>query len=311
MLLCLSLLCTARSEGNQDSLRDKTGKSEDTTFNTFAPLLIPHADTLKKTRDTFSLRKLLFPDTCTPKKTDSLPAILATPFFSPHALKVFSKGPLDRKKGIHDWAFTVLVISFLLYAGVQFRQGKRLTQIYRAFLASRFLSQMMRGTDLYKERITYNLFMIFLLATPLFLYELNVFYGFYPVKELPWEAFILYLEIFLLNAILYYTKVLVIRMAGVIFKTTDVTAEYFYTLLIFSLIQGLLMLVITSIVVFTGSLLVLQAGTFFVCLIYAYQLLRGFFIGLKNSTYSFFYLVLFFFTIEIMPLLVIVKLLHP
>ncbi|MHC1706264.1 MAG: DUF4271 domain-containing protein [Bacteroidales bacterium] len=233
--------------------------------------------------------------------------IALTPFFFPHSLPVRGSGEINRKNDWSDWAFVIIVTGFLLFAAVQYSYNKRMLQLFKAFLAGRFLSQLTRGSDFYKERITYNLYLIFLLVFPLFLFEINNFFKIFPLPRRPFTEILFYFELFFLNLLIYSVKVLALRATGAIFKTKEITGEYLMTHFIFSLIQGIMVLFFVTIVVYTHSIFALWTGLFFLLVSYAFQLVRGFFIGLKNSGYSALYLILFFFTLEILPLLFLYK----
>jgi hypothetical protein len=279
-------------------------------FPFYSPLLSNiKSDTLPKKKDTAVAMPAFFIPGLSHLSPPVKDTLQLKSLFFPHALKANDNQEITRKKPINDWAFIILLTSFLLMAGVQFSYHKRMTQIVRAFLAGRFLNQLLRGGDFYKERITYNLFLIYLLVFPLFLYEVNHFYGFYNLPRRPFTEVLLYLELFFLNLLVYSSKVIGLRSAGTIFKTPEITGEYIMTHFIFSLIQGVVLLVFMSIVVFTYSFIALQLSVLLVFIIYFYQMVRGFFIGLRNASYSYLYLMLFFFTIEILPILIIIKIL--
>ena len=229
--------------------------------------------------------------------------------FFPHLLKVKTLEETDHKKSINDWAFLILIAGFLLLAAIQFSYHKRMLQIIKAFFALRFLSQLMRGSDFYKERIAYNLYLIFLLVFPLLFFEINQNFHFYALPRRPFTEVLFYVELCFFNLLAYSLKVISIRSAGTIFKTQEITSEYLLTHFIFSLIQGVVALILMTVVIFTHSLFVLELQLLIFTLIYIFQLLRGFAIGLRNAGYSILYLLLFFFTIEILPVLVLIKLL--
>jgi len=228
-------------------------------------------------------------------------------YFAPHSLPVKNLNEQNRRKNIHNWAFIILIIGFSLLAGIQIAYHKRMQQVLKAFVASRFLNQLTRGGDFYKERITYNLYLIFLIVFPLYLYELNQYYQLFPLPRRPYTEVLLYLELFVLNLLVYFLKVFLLRSAGNIFKTREITGEYLMTHFIFSLTEGLIILLFLGFIIFSQSFLALQISIIVLLLVYAFQLGRGFVIGLKNTGYSILYLFVFFFTIEILPVLFLVK----
>ncbi len=230
-------------------------------------------------------------------------------FFQGHLLQPDGSQSGELRSFRQDWIFIVLVVAFLLLAAVQFQYPRRFSQVIRAFSTARYMNQLSRGGDFYRERITYNLFLIFLLTFPLLLFVINQFYALYPLSRRPFTEFLFYLELFLLNLLLYSGKILAIRSAGSLFKTGDISSEYQLTHFVFSLVQGVFLLFLVSLVVYTRTLWVLQAGLGLFALIYIYQLFRGVIIGMGSKGYPLFYLIIYFFTLELLPLIVLYKLL--
>ncbi|GEM_PF-295209 len=235
-------------------------------------------------------------------------SLIRQQFFPGHLLQPDAGQSGERRSVGQDWIFVVLVIAFLLLAAVQYQYPRRFSQVIRAFSTARYVNQLSRGGDFYRERITYNLFLIFLLTFPLLLYVINQFYGLYPLSRRPFTEFLFYLELFMLNLVLYAGKIIAIRSAGSLFKTGDISSEYQLTHFVFSLVQGVFLLFLLSLVVYTRALWVLQAGLGLFALIYAFQLFRGVIIGMGSKGYPLFYLLIYFFTLELLPLLVLYKL---
>ena len=231
-------------------------------------------------------------------------------FFRPHNLMARDISPVPRNPRTKDWAFVILFVCFALLAWMQFYFRKRLEQLIRAFLTGRYFNQLVRSGDIYNERLTVNLFLIFIFTLPLLLFEVNAFFGMVPVPDLPFGNMILYIIFMAIVLLVYGGKILALHLSGLIFKTQGITAEYILTHYIFNLMEGLVLLPFLLVVIATSSLFALELVLVIVAGISAYRMLRGFMIGLRESQYSVFYMLIFFFTLEIMPLLVFWKILQ-
>ena len=243
-------------------------------------------------------------------KIDTAKAVEIPSFFKPHQLTASSMNPVKRIKKTNDWAYVILFSCFGLLAWMQFYFRKRLEQLFRAFLTGRYFNQLIRSGDIYNERLTVNLFLIFILTLPLLLFEMNTFYKLIPVPDMPFGNMILYIIFMAIVLLVYGGKILMLHLSGLIFKTQGLTAEYILTHYIFNLMEGLVLLPFLLIVLATSSLLSLEILLVLIACISAYRMLRGFLIGLREAQYPVFYMLIFFFTLEIMPLLVFWKILQ-
>ncbi len=266
--------------------------------------LVP-ADTIKKQTFSIFLNKSIVDHIDTARKTTLIPT-----FFRPHSLKFKSLTTVETHSRNKDWAFLILFTCFGLFVWMQFYFQKRLDQIIKAFLTGRYFNQLLRAGDVYNERLTVNLFLIFILTVPLFIFEINYYYRIVPIPEMPFGNLILYAIFMAIVLVFYGSKILVLHVSGVIFKTNELTAEYILTHFVFNLIEGLLLVPLLLILIATSSLLVLDLVILVLIVASGYRLLRGLLIGLRESKYSIFYLVIFFITVEILPLLVFWKLLQ-
>ncbi len=231
-------------------------------------------------------------------------------FFRPHQLNAKTMAPLARMNKTKDWAYVILFGCFGLLAWMQYYFRKRLEQLFRAFLTGRYFNQLVRSGDIYNERLTVNLFFIFIFTLPLLLFEINVFYGLIPIPDMPFGNMILYVIFMAVVLLVYGGKILALHLSGLIFKTQELTAEYILTHYIFNLMEGLVLLPFLLIVLATSSLVSLKILLVIIAGISIYRMLRGFLIGMREAQYSVFYMLIFFFTLEIMPLLLFWKILQ-
>ncbi len=309
LLLLLAVSADAKAQ-NQDVTETLSPDSVFvSTFSDFAPLLNAVAEGTVKKKESLRPGYIVLLDSSLRFKADSLPVLARIkPFFAPHALKTHKFQKQRIPWSGNEISFVVIFLGFVMLAAAHYYYGKRLFQIIRACANSRFLAQLMRNGDLYNEQISIYLFVIYLLCIPLLILEVNHYYLGYSVPSGPLGMASVYLLMLGAFAALYGLKILAIRFAGIIFKTYATSQEYILVLFVFNLFEGMLILVLLLWIIFADSFMMLQICLLVLALIFAYRLIRAFFLGLSETKYSFLYLLLFFTTIEVLPTVILIKL---
>jgi len=106
-------------------------------------------------------------------------------------------------------------------------------------------------------------------------------------------------------------KGLLYRITGFVFETSFLTGEYLFNASMLSKVFAILLLPIISVIPFVNiwivpNLIKLGVGMFIV--LYIWQLFRGMKIFFQN-TFSVFYMFLYFCALEILPLVILYKIL--
>ena len=115
--------------------------------------------------------------------------------------------------------------------------------------------------------------------------------------------------LFLLGAygVLHGIKIITIKFLGILFKTYTATQEYILIIFVFNLFEGILLLFFLTVSIFTDNDLILKLFMPVLALVISYRMFRALMLGLRESKYSVFYLLLFFTTVEILPIVFLVK----
>jgi len=257
----------------------------------------PTVDSLKKFCD-FGVYNYL-----TPKKQEA-PLATTTSMFVHHSLAVKHKGILAIEKPGTDWVTGIFLICLILFAWVQASYPKRFQQMFRAAIQPYYVNQLEREGNLFAERITLGLGFIFYSIVSVFSYQLMKEFGmtdiglnYYLVLGLLMAGFLLYDLI--KNAMIY--------SLGVVFDTLEVARQYQLNALIFNHVMGVMLLPIVIVSFYWGRTESLVLGGLVVTLVFAYRLFRGMLIGASNKGYGLLYLFIYLCTLEILPLLLIYK----
>ena len=108
----------------------------------------------------------------------------------------------------------------------------------------------------------------------------------------------------------YFVKITVTRILGNIFDVRDAASEYVYNVLLFNKTTGLVLFPICMLLAYARQIppeILVWTGIVSSLLILIYRLLRVILIGVANSSVSFFYIILYLCTLEIIPFIVIIK----
>ncbi len=231
---------------------------------------------------------------------------LVPSFFTSHQLKTQGIRPVLFMQYQPDWILGLILICFILLAWVQVFYRRRLRQILMAPYSKRFLSQLVRDGDLFYERISLASGLIYLITTSLFLYEL---YELVLVKNVVRliQGFPLYVMISTFVLGFWILKTGLIRFLSFIFRTRQPTREYLLNILIFNIWVGICFLPLLIFVVYMKSVIFLWICIIIFTLFFLFRLVRGFFIGISITKFSYVFLFVYLCSLEILPLVILMK----
>lgn len=250
---------------------------------------------------------------------DSLVRIVPTPpvktspavvdLFGAHALKPTHSGPVDRLNVSPDWLFPMLLLVAAVFTWLRVFYNKYFTQLFEAVINNNLTNQIVRDENILVQRASVYLSIVFYLVSALFLYEFSLFRG--------WglggigTGFARFLFFAILISAVYALKFLILKIAGWLFDTERETALYLFNVFLLNNLLGILLLPFIALLAFHGALPVerlFQGALLVIGIVYLYRLFRGFLVGLGTSGFSPLYLFLYLCTLEIAPLLVILRL---
>ncbi len=115
----------------------------------------------------------------------------------------------------------------------------------------------------------------------------------------------------IITLVTYLTKIAVVKISGYLFQVQFATDFYAKTIFNFQLILGLVLLPIVIIAYFAVDFspkVVVYLGAIFLTLMFLFRILRGLSIGANTPNVSLYYLFIYLCALEIIPILIIVKL---
>ncbi|MGE5423797.1 MAG: DUF4271 domain-containing protein [Syntrophothermus sp.] len=249
----------------------------------------PVADT------TMNFQSIVFPE---PVKLPS--------FFKGHQLQPIHHGPVPVNTYSDSWIMGVFLLSFILLAWVNVFFHNRFRQILAAPFSRRFMNQLSREGDLFSERITMALSIIYLLIFSLLLFEIYSLF-LKPRVSFPFPDFHLYLLILGGLTLYWILKITAIRILGSIFRTYQTSDAYIQNVLVAIFQTAVVLLPLMLFIVYLRSPVLLYTAAGLFALIFFLQFIKGFLIGISLTRFSYFYLFVYLCSLEILPWLVLVK----
>lgn len=217
--------------------------------------------------------------------------------------KTFSPQPLISSEG-NWWGTAILFFSFTLIVILRVFDFRKLMLLLNGFVRASSVSAMYREEYAITSRISLLLLLNYLLIFPYFIWQVAGFFG------APRDGLSGFATISGIILAAYFVKIIVTRILGNIFEVKEASSEYVYNILLFNKTIGLLLFPICLLLAYAHQIspeFLIWTGIVSWCLVLIYRLLRVILIGLSNSNVSFFYIILYLCTLEIIPFVVILK----
>lgn len=217
--------------------------------------------------------------------------------------KSFNPTPLATPEG-NWWGAAILFFSFTLIVILRVFDYRKLALLFNGFVRASSVSAMYREEYSFTSRVSVLLIINYLLVFPFFIWQALGYFG-ASREGLPG-----FFTIVLIILCVYFVKIVATRILGNIFQVKEASSEYVYNILLFNKTIGLLMFPVCLLLAYARQIppeILVWTGIVSWCLILIYRLLRVILIGFSNSSVSFFYIILYLCTLEIIPFVVILK----
>ena len=231
-------------------------------------------------------------------------------FYNNHELKVIHTNPVQINKENYDWIFYVLLFIVGAFTFIKVIHFKNLKQIREAFLSTTMSNQIVRDESILFQRASVFLTVIFYVVGALLLYKLSVIYDVnYPYLPGGFGRFLIFV---LLISMAYSLKLIILKMIGFVFQIDKAITTYIFNVFLINNVLGIILIPILICICFMpsqyiGSIVVL--AEVLVVTAFLYRVFRGITIGLSYPNFSVYYLFLYLCSLEIAPLLFLVRML--
>jgi len=203
------------------------------------------------------------------------------------------------------WVSSILVLCFILLAWGRLFYRRRLEMIFRAVFAKNFANQLIREGNLFNERIGPVLFFIYLVVMAMIVFQALPIYD----VEIPMPPPLIFLSLMGFFLGLWALKAVVVKLLSLLFNTNENSRELLANMNVYNLFAGIVLLPLVSCMAFAHTDIFFYISLVIIIIIYTLRIIRELFIGITLIKFSVFHLFLYLCTLEILPLIVLAKIL--
>lgn len=218
------------------------------------------------------------------------------------------KSKLIKQRMQFDWLTILLIVSFLLLGWVRMFNKKYLASIFKAVLSYKESNTLYREKNSLMSRASFIINALFISNISVFVMHIKKFYS---IDIGNFDENIIYLIVFVSLIALYILRAISSGFIGFVFLKQKVFSEYFHNVNIYTKSIGLIMFPLVVMLQFVSYKYIesiIYMGISIVGLIYLLQQLRAFQTFISNNV-SILYMILYLCAFEIIPFLIIFKLL--
>ena len=209
------------------------------------------------------------------------------------------------------WMAVFIILSVVITGYLFSAFHSRFVSVLRSFFTMRFASQMAREEYSLTHPVSVFLSINFLITAPLFILQF-ISSGMF-TDLLIENPFSYLLATILIVALIYFIKIIGIKILGFIFKKSALANEYTFTIFLVNQIIGIALVPVIIFIAygaksFSGPFI--YTGLILLVLAFIIRVGKGIFAVVGSGSITLFYLFLYLCTLEILPLLLGFKLLE-
>lgn len=228
-----------------------------------------------------------------------------------HLLHPTGTEAIDREHISPIWFFPIILIVLSVFAALRIFYNKYFSQMLVAFVNNNLTNQIVRDENILVQRASVYLSMIFNLIAALFLYLVSIYYR--------WElggignGFSRFLFFAVIVSAAYTLKFLILKICGWLFDLNREMATYIFNTFLINNILGMALMPFICLIAYnqllSASWLIL-ISIILAGLAFAYRIFRGILVGFSMPSFSLLYLFLYLCTLEIAPLLILIRIIE-
>lgn len=238
----------------------------------------------------------------------SSPYVNSSKYFKSNLLAAEDENPRIFNKAVPDWFTIILLLMIIGVTAIKILYRKIFSQMVAAFFSLAVTNQIVRDENLLVQRATILLNIIFYGVGALFLYQLSIMFNWnQPVLN---EGIIRFFLFAILLACIYSFKMILLKALSFIFELDKPVSTYIFSLFLINNSVGLILIPLIAVatyIVFIKSVTVVYLSLGFITFAFVFRLWRATTIGLSLPRFSLYYLFLYFCTLEIAPVLIMLK----
>ncbi|MCB0395933.1 MAG: DUF4271 domain-containing protein [Flavobacteriales bacterium] len=229
--------------------------------------------------------------------------------YGSHLLPADNREPQPILHNREDWIFPLLLIMFTIVAWIRIFHFRGIQFLVKSFIANKPSNQTMLDENLLMKRAAVFLNVLFILSLTLFIDRaMNVVHAGYPGRSTGLMGFG---ELLLIISALYLVKAAVVKASGFVFELNKVASDYLFNSFLWLKWLGIFLLPLLVLLVYMPAgidKLLIYIGLLVATLLFAFRLIRGYQVVGTAAGFSRLHMILYLCTLEILPLVVILKL---
>jgi len=198
-----------------------------------------------------------------------------------------------------DWFFMSFLFLFAVLAIVKLQSLRIFSLSLRSIISAKFASALSREGDFLKTRAFIFIILFSCLGIGIILYA---FLGDYFQVSMEWLKIIYAILLF---SFLFFIKFLVVYLTGILFNMKSLVLKYIQQVVLTDYYIAIFIFPLAFIYNYFPQIELFYVSAALLVLILLYRIIKGFFIF--NTKFYMYEIFLYFCTIEILPLLLIVK----
>jgi hypothetical protein len=235
-----------------------------------------------------------------------------TDIYKGHYLKPSNELPVIRKDSSPDWLFPILLIVMAVFTWLRLFYSKYFSQMLQAFSNNNLTNQIVRDENLLVQRASVYLSIIFNLIAAMLLYLISIRYNWH-LAGIP-AGFIRFILLAIVVSAVYTMKFLILKICGWLFSLDREMATYIFNTFLINNVLGIILVPFILLIAYNQNIpanAMIMTAIGISLLAWLYRISRGVLIGLARPSLSFLYLFLYLCTLEIAPLLVLLRIAVP
>ncbi len=224
----------------------------------------------------------------------------------PVSVKPYGIVGKERIASGQDWVLGLILILWMIFASVRVEFSEYLGQIFSSLVNLNAAIRLFRQRGYKMMFGTARLDWIFFLVLPLSVFQIAQFFK---VDLSGYPSIILFIGLLLILNFYFFIKILIHKLVGSITMLKDQTEELIFNIRLYYRALGCILLPIVTIhaILPVTNFITIWVMAFLIVLMYFATVLRSIYMGYQKDI-SIFYLILYLCIIEILPLLLIFKL---
>ncbi len=225
--------------------------------------------------------------------------------FKNHQLVKINKEPIGQQVNDDVWTATLLTLVFIFLVIFRVTSEKKYTLILKSFFSFSSSRQLLREDYRINKGTSILLIIIFLICFAFFLLKINYFYNYYTIEN----SLSFFFIILLILLITYAFKFMSLISLSSLFNSKEMVEEYINHVFFSIKAMGVFIFPLLVLLEFSklNPLPIIISGLLICLFFYSIRVSRGIILLMNNKLISFSHIFLYFCTLEILPLIVMIK----